>query len=163
MAKAHTLETQRLILAEIEECDAQDIVILRSDEAAYRFFKYPHRVTIEEHLNWYYNSYLHDENRIDYLARDKQTRELVGIYGMKRINEEAAEVSYLTSPKHKRKGYGAEAVKSIMKECKEHWCISRAIAEINSANTASINFATHLGFVFYSENDGFIIMDRYID
>lgn len=146
MKEVPVLQTVRLTLRGIAEEDTHAIVALRSDANVYKYFVSPHRITEEEHLKWYKNSYLFNENRIDWIAFDANDY-LVGVFGVKReknINE--AEVSYILSPQQYGKGYASEAIKRLIQFCREEWKCVYVIAEIHESNVDSIRFAAKLNF-----------------
>ena len=140
------LRTAWLTLREIEEKDGDFIVRLRSDPEVYRYFVFPHRITREEHLNWYRNHYLQDDDRIDWIAEDCDGK-AVGVFGIKTGAEDgSAEISYILAPEAYGKGYAREAIEAIMAFAAEEWQITRFIAEIHKDNKASIRFVEKAGF-----------------
>ena len=76
------MESSRLFFREIEEDDSAFIVDVRSDPEVYRYFVDPHRITLEEHLNWFRNIYPHNDKRTDYIAVDKASGERAGVFGL---------------------------------------------------------------------------------
>ena len=159
---APELNTERLKLTEITEKDAADIVEWRSDPNVYRYFVSPHRITLEEHLDWFRNRYIYDEDRLDWIA--SYNNEPIGVFGIKRDHpsSDSAEISYILSPVFYGKGFAGEAVKEIIQFCKKEWKCCKATAEIHKENAASIHFIERLGFVKESENDPFVIYSRKI-
>lgn len=150
--------TDRLILKGITEEDTPLIVKWRSDPEVYRYFLSPHPLTTEEHLDWYKNQYLHQNNRVDWVAAEKDTGKLVGIFGIKRekAGDTEAEVSYLLAPEFRRKGYAAEAVERILKFASEQWLCHGAVAKIHEDNQESIRFIGNLGFVWLETVGNFV-------
>ena len=161
MKTVPVLKTARLTMRGIAEEDTNAIVVMRSNPDVYRFFVLPHQITEEEHLNWYRNSYLFNKNRIDWIAFDT-TNNLIGVFGVKRENENSleAEVSYMLAPEQYGKGFAAEAINRLMQFCKEEWNCTSVIAEIHNDNMDSIRFAERLGFV--EEKPKFIIFRKEI-
>ena len=144
----------------ISESDSEIIVKLRSNPDVYKFFLCPHQITIEEHINWYRNNYIKDENRIDWVGTNKAQKS-VGVFSIKRSIPCSAEVevSYILDPAEYGKGYAKEAVRRLMTFCKDCWEAEEAIADIHKKNYASIHFIESLGYNLEYENDNFI---RYI-
>ncbi len=152
----NNINTDRLILREIREEDAEIIVAMRGDEEVYRYFKKPHKVTIGEHLSWYKNSYLTNENRIDFVAviADKAEEgsesegEIVGVFGLQRAEEKAktAEVSYILDKSHRGKGYASEAIKALMEYAEKLWGCKEFEAIIHKENEGSVKFIKALGY-----------------
>ena len=147
MKKVPVLQTIRLTLRGITEEDTRAIVTLRSDPNVYKFFVSPHQITDKEHLTWYKNNYLFNDNRIDWIAFDAADN-LVGVFGIKRETKDSkeAEVSYILLPEQYGKGYAAEAVNRLMQFCKDEWNCGSVIAEVHNENVISIRFAERLGF-----------------
>ena len=146
------LETERLFLDDITEEDTDLIVKWRSDPLVYRFFADPHRLTAEEHLNWYQNSYIFNTDRFDYMARVRDTGKEAVIFGIKRIDDISAEVSYILAPEEQGKGYASEAVARLLSFISVEWHCRRALAEIHKDNLRSLMFAEKSGFAITSAN-----------
>ena len=161
MKTVPVLKTARLTMRGIAEEDTNAIVVMRSNPDVYRFFVSPHQISEEEHLNWYRNGYLFDKNRIDWIAFDT-TNNLIGVFGVKRENENSleAEISYILAPEQYGKGFAAEAINRLMQFCKEEWNCTSVIAEIHNDNMDSIRFVERLGFV--EEKPKFIIFRKEI-
>lgn len=68
MRDSRTIRIKRLFLREIRDDDTDFIVELRSDPEVYRYFKHPHRLTAEEHEEWYRKVYLQNENIIHWIC-----------------------------------------------------------------------------------------------
>ena len=155
------LYTDRLILNDITESDAPFIVELRGDPAVYRYFISPHKITMDEHLNWYKNKYVYDCNRFDWIAFDDKN-EPIGLFGVKRDCEtsDIAELSYILSMKHYGNGYAEEAVERLITFCKDEWKCRKVIAEIHNENSASIRFIKRLSFVPEAKKGEFVIYGK---
>lgn len=143
-----TIETDRMILDEIEESDVDFILECRSNPEVYKYFLNPHKITRKEHLCWYRDKYISDGNRIDWIARHREKSHPVGIFGVKRSDFRSceAELSYIILPIYKGNGYAGEAVQAIMEYTKKIWGINIFIAEIHTENTDSRRFIERLGF-----------------
>ena len=147
MKSAPVLRTTRLLLKGISEEDTGFIVELRSNPDVFKYFVFPHMVIKEEHIQWYRNNYLINENRIDWIAQ-ASSGVPVGVFGVKREKEdnEEAEVSYILSPVEYGHGYASEAINRIIEFCRDEWKCAYVIAEIHEQNTNSTRFAEKLGF-----------------
>ena len=150
------IETRRLYLRGIDETDARIIAGWRGDPNVYCFFKSPHRITLEEHLDWYHNIYLIDENRIDWMCFEKNSRKETGVFGICRKGKKT-EINYLLSPESQHKGYAEEAVRKIMEYAGALWEGNTIVAEIHKNNSASIKLIEKIGFVRTSYNKPFVI------
>ncbi|MEE1305125.1 MAG: GNAT family N-acetyltransferase [Agathobacter sp.] len=158
----NTIHTERLFLREITASDTDFIVDARSDPSVYKYFNYPHKIKVEEHLTWFNSNYFHDSKRIDYIASMRSDFTPVGIYGIKLISKELFEVSYLTIPKYQGKGYAKEAVISIIEKGCQLWNCSTCIATVHKENTASMDFANRLGFIPDTTDNNFIVFTKSI-
>lgn len=147
MKTVPVLKTTRLLLKGIAEEDTGFIVRLRSNPEVFKYFVSPHKITESEHIKWFRNSYLINENRIDWIALDS-VGVLVGVFGVKRENEYAkeAEVSYILSPSQYGQGYASEAIIRLIEFCQDEWKCDFITAEIHEQNNDSIRFAEKLGF-----------------
>ena len=108
------ITTQRLYLRGIDEEDAAWIVKWRSDPEVYRFFKSPHRITLEEHLQWFNNNYKHNSSRYDWMCIEKDSGTRAGVFGLVRESE-CAEINYILAPEAQHKGYATEAIGALIK------------------------------------------------
>lgn len=150
------IQTERLILRGINETDAADIVEWRSDPNVYKYFKSPHQITLEEHLNWYWNRYLANENRFDWICVEKKSGNHIGVFGLYR-KIETVEINYLLAVEGQHKGYAIEAIRSLIGYAKKKWNCKQVVAEIHKNNLASIAVVKRLEFKEVSLNGSFII------
>lgn len=158
--KLPVLKTERLTLKNISLENTADIVAWRSDPEVYCYFLSPHPIKAEEHINWFENRYLYDDNRCDWMAYDDEN-EPVGVFGIRRDSAESneAEVSYILNPNKKGAGFAREAVLRIIKYAKEYWSTKIVVAEIHINNLASIHFAKNLGMSLTSISGDFCIYE----
>lgn len=161
MKEVPILQTSRLTLRGITEEDTYVIVALRSDPNVYKYFVSPHQITEEEHLAWFKNNYIFNEDRIDWIAFDV-VGNLVGVFGVKREinNSKEAEVSYILSPEQYGKGYASEAIKRLIQFCREEWKCAFVTAEVHENNIDSIRFAEKLDFKLEAKNGVFLFYKR---
>lgn len=155
---SHTIRTERLVLREICAADADFIVGLRSDPRAYRYFKHPHRLTLEEHEEWYREVYLQNDDTIHWICEKNGAR--IGVFAAVRVSNSEAEVSYLVSVEHQRKGYAGEALNSIILWVRREWKSDRILAEIHQDNMASGAFIRSLGFRRANREEQFLTYIR---
>ncbi len=154
--KVKTIQTDRLLFRGIDETDAKEIVLWRSDPKVYQYFKSPHKITLEEHLNWYNNSYLHNDNRYDWICVEKESLKKIGVFGLTKQND-IAEISYLLSSEAQHKGFASEGIIRLVRHAAETWDIKMVIAEIHINNLPSIAVVQKLGFCMISESEDFSI------
>ena len=139
------MTTERLILRGINETDATEIVEWRSDPEVYRYFKSPHKITVKEHFNWYNNSYLQNDMRLDWICIEKGTGKKIGVFGLG-FGTDSAEVNYLLAPDSQHKGYASEAIRCLLEYAAKKNAI-HIIAEIHKDNDPSIRLIRKLGFI----------------
>ena len=144
------IQTERLILRGINETDAIKIVEWRSDPEVYRFFKSPHKITVREHVAWYNNSYLPNENRFDWMCIEQSSGKRIGVFGLVR-DEDLCEVNYLLASEAQHKGFAAEAIKSLMDYAAKNCGIRHVVAEIhkNNQHTSIINQQLNYQYLFF--------------
>lgn len=152
--------TERLLLQEITEKDTEQIVQWRAEPDVYRFFRFPHAITEEEHLKWFHKIYLPDKNQISFMLIEKKSNKQIGVVGVKRIGSDSAEASYLLDKTAQGKGYASEAVQRITEFLKEYWGCKKVIAEIHKGNHASIKMIQKLGFQKKFSHGNFEIFER---
>ena len=151
-----TIETKRLVLRGIDVTDAELIVKWRSVPDVYKYFKSPHKITLEEHLNWYNFNYISNANRFDWICTEKMSRNRIGVFGLYR-QKENVEVNYLLAPEWQHKGYAAEAIQALINFATIEWNNKQVIAEIHIENQPSIELVQKLGFELISRRDSFVI------
>lgn len=156
--KVENIVSERLILREISEEDTDDIVEMRSNEDVYRFFCNPHKITKEEHLNWFRNSYVSNPDRIDFIAvidESGQSSCKVGVFGIVR-EKDITEINYILKEDARGKGYASEAVKAVMDYSVREWNNRNFVAVIHKENIPSIQFIERLGFSAENTEGDFI-------
>ena len=156
-AHLDTIETSRLLLRGIDETDADAIVKWRSVPEVYQYFKSPHQITKEEHLNWYHKRYLFNDRRFDWMCLEKDSNERIGVFGLSKESDDVAEVNYLLAPEAQHKGFAKEAVEELVRYAAIQWGTSKVIAEIHDNNSPSIQLAQRLGFHAESKEGPFTI------
>ena len=152
------ITTERLFLRQIDETDAESIVMLRSEKDVYRYFHNPVKLTLEDHKKWFRDCYCKNDDRTDWIAVNDQDGSLVGVYGAKKSKDNEIELSYLTSRQMRGRGYASEAVKAVIKWCEDNWHNSLFCVSVHKDNTASLLFAKSIGFSEESSEGDFIIM-----
>lgn len=152
-----TIETVRLLLRGIDLTDSEMIVKWRSIPDFFRYFKSPHQITIDEHLNWYRSSYLENYNRFEWICIEKESGDRVGVFGLEKKEEEKVEISYLLAPEKQHKGFAIEAVKSLLEYATKRWDCKRVIAYIHQDNQPSIELVLKLGFRVVARDDPFVV------
>ncbi len=158
--KAGYVETERLILRGITRQDADLIVKWRADPEVYKFFRLPHRLTMEEHLKWYRERYLTDRQHCIWMAVRKEDEVPVGMFGLRKSGKEEAEISYLIAPRMQGNGYAQETAVSLLSWAKKEWNIRTVFAEIHYENGPSVRFVRRLGFEEAGKNKNFRVYKK---
>ena len=127
----------------------------------YKFFLNPHKITSDEHISWFNNSYIYNVNRIDFIAYEKVTNRKIGVFGIVK-RDDSFEVNYLLDKSYRGFGYAYECVYKLISIGKELFNSNHVIAEIHKDNTSSINLIKKLGFDISSNNGNFITYRRKI-
>lgn len=139
------MESERLQFREIELSDSDFIVNVRSNPEVYKYFINPHKVTLEEHLNWFQNIYSNNIQRTDYIAYEKSSSKKVGVFGLI-IDGITAEINYLIIEEFQHKGFAKEGINYLLSYANKEYGCKTAIAEIHEDNFASVSLARKLGF-----------------
>lgn len=139
------INTERLILREIDESDANEIVKWRSTEDVFKFFKSPHKLSVDEHMNWFRNFYQQNKDRLDFMCLTKDNQHKIGVFGLV-LDVSSAEINYILAPEAQHHGYAQEAVIALMSFAQNNWDIDRFMAEIHKDNEPSIKLIEKLGF-----------------
>ena len=158
--KTDSFETEKCLIREIELGDSNQIVAWRSNPEVYRYFKRTIKINLESHIDWFNNSYLKNQDRIDLLVILKSTEEKIGVFGINRIDENSAEVSYLLDEKYQGKGYASEVLKGIETQFMDKWGIKVFVAEIHKDNNNSLSFIQKQGYSKTSTHSDYYIFSK---
>ena len=152
------IKTERLLLRGINETDALEIVEWRSDPEVFMYFKSPHRISVQEHFQWYNNNYLLNENRLDWMCIEKTTGRKIGVFGL--ANDKGmVELNYLLAPDARHKGYACESINALIQYARKKWDSKPIIAEIHKDNVPSVALVKRLGFEHKSDKGDFVIYE----
>lgn len=155
-------QTEEIVLREINQNDAENIVRWRGDPNIYRYFKVPHKITIEEHLHWFEQSYSTNCGRRDFIVLS-HAGESLGTVGVKwNKDTKTAEVSYLIAPEHRGHGWASKALYALCSYAKEQWKATMFIACVHQANIPSREFIKSLGFAPVKKEDDFIFYQKHL-
>jgi RimJ/RimL family protein N-acetyltransferase len=120
-------------------------------------------LTSQLQLDWYHNSYLNDDGRIDFLICEKDGERPIGIVGVKKLDysEHKGEISYMIGePAARGKGYATESVRALGALLNENG-ITALYAEIHKSNMKSKAVVTKNGFRMVAElPDGCELYER---
>lgn len=161
----HPIVTERLRLREIQETDADLLVGWRTRPEVYRYFVNAHPIRREEHLKWFWETYLPDADRIDWLGCKKENGNPVGVFGVKRVgmDGQTAELSYLLDPREYHKGYAQEVLRALLEWSQNYGNVKTAIAEIHKENEASLRLIEKLGFAKKEKRGSFLLYEKKLE
>lgn len=153
-------ETERMIMREITEMDADFIIALRSDPNVYKYFLAPHPLKKQEHIKWFKESYLNNSDQSCYIARLKLTDLPVGVFSAIKIDLHKMEIGYILSPEAQRAGLATEALAGMENLCRRNSDINTLIAQIHTNNMPSIRLVMRLGYVQREHSGDFVIYQK---
>lgn len=148
--KSAFFESARLFYRGITLDDAEKIVEWRSNEQMIRFFISKTPITMEKHLAWF-EKYLTDTTRFDFVIIEKETGQKIGTVGLQNLFGTAAEIAYQIDVKSQGKGFGAEAIRAMSTYAFKHFKLQRLAAVILAENSASKKAAERAGYRPYSQ------------
>lgn len=145
------LETERLLLRQIVQTDAEDIFIIRSDANVMRYIPRPIAQTVDDvfPLIQMIEDFLTKGERINWAMELKSTGKLIGMIGYVNIKEQhyRAEIGYALAAVHHRKGYMLEALKSVVQYGFQEMNLHSIEAIVDADNVASNALLLQAGFV----------------
>jgi ribosomal-protein-alanine N-acetyltransferase len=145
------LETERLILRELVEDDARDILNCFSNAEVLRYYGQKPLTSLDQVKQIIRNfSTNYDEKRgIKWGIEQKEIGSLIGTIGFQEwsIEHNRAEISYALFPEKWGNGFAREAVKKIISYGFEDLGLERIGAVVFVENKASNHLLTRLGFI----------------
>lgn len=144
------LETERLLLAEFEKSDAEELFKIRSDERVLKFLDRDSHKSVEESelmIEGMIKSYKSKEG-INWIIRETNSPDVVGYIGYWRIirNNVRAEIGYAMKPEYWGKGYMQEALTKVIDFGFNEFCLHSIEANVNPDNASSIKLLEKCGF-----------------
>lgn len=153
------LETERLLLRNYKEKDAEDCFAFLSDrETCYLDGGYEPFESIDKEYNELMQKFKEQDNRLMIVLKgEDKVIGTIHIMEDERRWVEAREVGYVISPGYRRKGYATEAINEVIRYCFEDAKVDMITAGIISQNIPSLNLIKKLGFKKEGEiHNGFI-------
>lgn len=144
------LDTERLLLAEFEKSDAEELFMMRSDERVLKYLdRDPHKSVAESELmiEGMIKTYNNKEG-INWMMRNKDTLNVIGYIGYWRMRKEdvRAEIGYAMKPEYWGNGYMQEALSKVIDFGFNQFCLHSIEANVNPANASSIKLLEKFGF-----------------
>lgn len=145
------LETDRLILRQVNNEDIRDLYEILSDEDVAKF-EYFHPVQSIENAQKFIDRYteeLEDEEEITWGIVSKQNNKLIGTCCIGDFDKGArrAELGYAINQSQWGKGYATEALEAVLKFGFEIIDLNRIEATITPGNNASVRVLEKLHFI----------------
>jgi RimJ/RimL family protein N-acetyltransferase len=146
------LETERLILRQLTENDAEFIFELLNDPSWIQNIGDRHIQTLEDARSYIVNGPVasYDKNGFGLcLIVLKETEESIGICGLiRREGLEDVDIGYALLPRYWSKGYAAEAARAVKEYAKDVVGLKRMVAIVDPANEASIRVLEKIGLQY---------------
>ncbi len=158
------LETERLVLKEIEMPHTYDVYQLFTDERVVKTFGYRMEPTLEDArltiTHW--RKMLENDEGVRWGMYLKPTMALIGNMGFKNIDNDQTQVSigYALQPYHWRKGYTFEALQTLIHYAFAHMGIRKIEATIFTNNISSENLLKKLGFMLTAQKPNNYFFDN---
>lgn len=146
------LETERLLLREFTERDAQNIFEYASDPEVIFFMPWDKHETLEDTNEYLSKSKVAFQNsdNIDLGIELKSENKLIGAISVRNWNNinSCADVGYIVARKHWGKGIAAEALKAVIKFGFEDLHVNRIEAHCDENNLASFRVMEKVGMKY---------------
>lgn len=143
------LETQRLILRQLTEADAEFIFELLNEPSWIQYIGDRHIHTLEDARAYIRNgpaaSYKKNGFGL-YLIALKETQEPIGMCGLiRRAGLDDVDIGYALLPRFWSKGYAVEAAQAVKEYARDVIGLKRLVAIVDPANEASIRVLEKIG------------------
>lgn len=145
------LETERLLLRQLDNKDVNEVLELRGNPETMKFIPRPLAKNTDdalEHIKMI-NDKIDENVGINWAVTVKGSDKMIGLLGHYRIQPEnhRAEIGYMILPQYQGKGYVTEAIKAVMKYGFNQMNLHSIEAVIDPENIASERVLQKIGFV----------------
>ena len=147
MKKAYHYQSEHFRYDSIQAEDADALVGWRSNPNIVKYYCSPLPVTKESHLDWFYNIYLKDSSRFDFIVSDGEN--LVGFVALMHIDYEAksAEVNYtIGNPDYTGCHLSPEMINAVLNFGNREFNLCNFTAVIHKENIVSQKAVLSAGF-----------------
>ena len=149
------IETERLLLRKVSMDDAEDIFLLRTNEAAMKYINKPKLVSIDDAKELIKK--MNEPDRIQWGITLRKENKIIGTIGFHRIEKEhyRAEIGYMLHPDHWNTGIMSEAITKMIDHCFNKMQLHSIEAIINPDNDVSRKLLKKFGFIkeaYFKEN-----------
>lgn len=148
------LETERLLLREFDEDDAEAFYPLVSNPDVLRFTLDPSGGvnSVEQSLEMLRSRSMADYRKHGFgrlAVVEKASHQLIGFAGLKYLEERGeVDLGYRLLPTHWGRGFATESSRAILQDGFTRLGLSRIIATVFPVNVASVRVLEKLGFAF---------------
>lgn len=142
------IKTERLYLKLLSEEDEGHIVKWRNKKEVIDNFFSHKGITLEEHKNWY-QSYLKNDSRIEFIIIKKDDDKKIGTIGLSNIDYRNQKCEYgilIGEEEEQRKGYGKEASIAIIDYAFQELNLHKIYLKVFSDNEFALKVYDSLGF-----------------
>ncbi len=155
------LETERLLLRQLTEDDAQEIFIHRSDKRILEFIDIPIASSIEDALAFIkkINNLIAANESAYWGIQLKGRRQIIGTICLWNVDykDEKAETGYVLHPDFQGKGFMQESITAVIDFGFHNLDLKKMVAEVHHNNLPSIKLLRRNGFTFDSLSGDFEI------
>lgn len=143
--------SQRLLFRGIQVNDTDTIVRWRSDPALIQYSISTIPLNRAKHLEWFQH-YINTRDRYDFLIIEKQSKQPVGIIGLRNLDSttQSAEISILIGD-HPKQGFATESICALLTYAKQ-LKFKRIWAQVHNDNLISIHLFEKCNFQFIKQN-----------
>jgi len=143
-------ETERLVLRELVEDDAQYILNCFSNDEVLRYYGQKPLTSIEQvkHIIGNFSRSFEEKSGVKWGIELKETGTVIGTIGFQEwsLEHKRANISYALFPENWGKGYASEAIEQVISYCFQELGLERIGAVVFIENEASNNLLTKIGF-----------------
>ena len=166
--KFPALETERLVLRELNANDAEDLFHLLSNKTAMKYWDVSPHENIETTKNSLHKMMAawNNHDGVAWGIELKDSHQLIGQFSLHSPNKSKKEIQlgYLVHPMHWGNGYGSESLNVAIKYCFDKACIKTILAEVDPNNKSSVRILVKHNFKFknFRKND-LTLNNKYYD
>jgi [ribosomal protein S5]-alanine N-acetyltransferase len=162
------LESERLLFRKILLSDAQDLLLIRTNDDVIQFLDVVRFESIGDAEKWVHSvseSY-DNETGINWGIVEKQSNDFIGYFGFWRMIPEhcRAEIGYALKPEYWGKGYMYETINKMVRFGFENMKLHSIEANVNPANEKSKRVLEKIGFkqeAYFREN--YLFNNKFLD
>lgn len=149
------IETERLLLRKVSMDDAEDVFLLRTNEAAMKYINKNKLLSIDDAKELIKK--MNEPDRIQWGITLPTDNKIIGTIGYHKIDKDnyRAEIGYMIHPDHWNKGMMSEALTRVIDHGFNKMQIHSIEAIINPDNNVSRKLLMKFGFIkegYYKEN-----------